>query len=125
MEENIYIKRAREELEKISQDDRERRLAELRDKAIMDEIAIRDSGFKEGYEEGKASGIKAGIEAGLREGKSKGLKQGKEQGLQEGKVQGKKESQIEIAKNMLKENMDIAIISKLTGLSEVEIKELN
>lgn len=132
-EENIYIKRAREELEKISQDDRERRLAELRDKAIMDEIAIRDSGFKEGYEEGKASGIKAGIEAGLREGKSKGLKQGKEQGiqegkaqgLQEGKVQGKKESQIEIAKNMLKENMDIAIISKLTGLSEVEIKELN
>lgn len=157
MEENIYIKRAREELEKISQDDRERRLAELRDKAIMDEIAIRDSGFKEGYEEGKASGIKAGIEAGLREGKSKGLKQGKEQGIQEGKaqglqegkaqglqegkaqglqegkeqglkegkVQGKKESQIEIAKNMLKENMDIAIISKLTGLSEVEIKELN
>lgn len=140
MGENEYIKRAREELEKISQDDRERRLAELRDKAIMDEIAIRDSGFKEGYEEGKASGVKAGIEAGLQEGMKQGIQEGKKQGLQEGKkqglqegkaqgleeglIKGKKENQIEIAKKMIKENMDVAIISKLTELSESEIKEL-
>ena len=71
MEENIYIKRAREELEKISQDDRERRLAELRDKAIMDEIAIRDSGFKEGYEEGKASGIRQELKRDYERGNLK------------------------------------------------------
>ena len=36
MEENKYIKAAKEELDKINMDERERRLAELRDKAIRD-----------------------------------------------------------------------------------------
>ena len=42
MSENNGIKRAKEELDKISQDAKERRLAELREKALMDEIAIRE-----------------------------------------------------------------------------------
>ena len=79
MSENNGIKRAKEELDKISQDAKERRLAELREKALMDEIAIRDSGFKEGYEEGKASGIKEGMKQGIVK------------------------KQIEIAKKMIKE----------------------
>lgn len=128
MEENKYIKRAREELEKISQDARERRLAELRDKAVMDEMAIRDSGFNEGYQEGKASGIKAGMEQGIREGMEQGIREGKEQGMQEGKRQGiqegKEQGKIEIAKKMIKENIDILVISKITGLSEEKIREL-
>ncbi|MBQ8380048.1 MAG: Rpn family recombination-promoting nuclease/putative transposase [Clostridia bacterium] len=56
MSENEEIKKAKEELDKISQDDKERRLAELREKALMDEIAIRDSGFKEGIEQGLKEG---------------------------------------------------------------------
>lgn len=56
MSENEEIKKAKEELDKISQDDKERRLAELREKALMDEIAIRDSGFKEGIEQGFKEG---------------------------------------------------------------------
>ena len=56
MSENEEIKKAKEELDKISQDAKERRLAELREKALMDEIAIRDSGFKEGIEQGLKEG---------------------------------------------------------------------
>ena len=56
MSENEEIKKAKEELDKISQDAKERRIAELREKALMDEIAIRDSGFKEGIEQGLKEG---------------------------------------------------------------------
>ena len=38
--------------------------------------------------------------------------------------EGKKERNIEIAKKMLEENMDIKLISKLTSLTENEIKKL-
>ena len=53
MKENEEIRKAKEELDKISQDKKERRLAELREKAIMDEMAIRDSGYNDGFAEGK------------------------------------------------------------------------
>ena len=102
------IKRAKEELDKISQDKKERRLAELREKAIMDEMAIRDSG----YNDGKKEGIKEGIEQGIEKGKNEGLKI------------GKKIRSIEIAKEMLKENLDLAVISKVTGLSSDELKNI-
>ena len=38
--------------------------------------------------------------------------------------QGTEQSKNEIAKNMLKENMDISLISKLTGLSNEQINNL-
>ena len=53
-----------------------------------------------------------------------GLSQGKEEGRTQGLSQGKSERNIEIAKNMLKENMDINLISKLTGLTKEEINSL-
>ena len=56
MKENEEIRKAKEELDKISQDAKERRLAELREKALMDEIAIRDSGYNEGHDDGKKEG---------------------------------------------------------------------
>ena len=55
---NEEIKKAKEQLDKISQDKKERRLAELREKAIKDEMAIRDSGYNEGRKEGLKEGIK-------------------------------------------------------------------
>ena len=90
------IKRAKEELDKISQDKKERRLAELREKAIMDEMAIRDSGYNEG----------------------------KKYGIEEGLKNGKKIRSIEIAKEMLKENIDLSLVSKITGLSIEELKNI-
>ena len=41
-----------------------------------------------------------------------------------GKAEGKNERNIEIAKNMLKENIDIELISKVTGLNPEEIEKL-
>ena len=43
---------------------------------------------------------------------------------QEGIEQGIMENKIEIAKNMLKENMDIQTISRLTNLTETDIQKL-
>ena len=46
------IKKAKEVLEEISNDERERRLAELREKYIMDQKAIEDGGFDKGFKKG-------------------------------------------------------------------------
>ena len=56
----------------------------------------------------------------IKEGKVEGKAEGKAEGRAEGKI----ESKLEIAQNMLNMNMDIKIISKATGLSENEIKNL-
>ncbi len=45
-------------------------------------------------------------------------------GMHEGEAIGIYKGKIEIAKNMLKENLDTAIISKITGLSKEEIESL-
>ena len=45
-------------------------------------------------------------------------------GMHEGEAIGISKGKIEIAKNMLKENLDTAIISKITGLLKEEIESL-
>ena len=50
--EDKEIKNARKVLEEISQDERERRLTELREKYIMEQKAIHDHGYDKGLEEG-------------------------------------------------------------------------
>ena len=91
------IKKAKEVLEEISQDEHERYLAELREKYIMDQKAIEDAGYDKGH--------KAGYDSGLQKGE-----------LQE---------KINIAKKMKEEKIDIKLIIKITGMSEEEIKKLN
>ena len=53
-----------------------------------------------------------------------GIKKGKEEGIKEGIEKGSKNEKINIAKNMLKDNVDINIISKYSGLSIEEIENL-
>ena len=48
----------------------------------------------------------------------------KKDGIKIGIEQGIKENKIEIARNMLKENMDIQTISRLTNLTETDIQKL-
>lgn len=97
MNENKGIQRAKEELNKLSQDEHERWLADMREKAIRDEMAIRDYGYKEGWQ----NGLKDGLE------------------------QGQKNKQIEIAKKLLDKKMEISTISEITGLTIQEIEKLN
>ena len=101
---NEEIKKAKEQLDKISQDENERRLAELREKAVRDEMAIRDSGIKEGYK--------------------KCLEDGEKKGLLVGEEKGARKEKITIAKNMLKANIDKKNISELTGLNIDEIENM-
>ena len=48
----------------------------------------------------------------------------RESGFIDGKTAGEFQKSLEIAQNMLKENMSIEVISKLTGLSQEEIEKL-
>jgi len=96
MEENKYIKKAKEELDKISQDEAERELAYRREKAIRDQNAVRASGYKEG----------------------------KEEGLEQGMKQGEKSKALEIAVNMLRKGIDIKTIIEMTGLTKEEVENI-
>ena len=97
---NKEIQEAKKVLEEISEDEHEQYLAELRQKYIMDQKAIEDAGY------------------------DKGLKAGIEQGIKQGLEQGKKKENLKIAKRMLDEKIDLTTISKITGLSIQELKNL-
>ena len=105
---NRDIEEAVKELEYISTDDEERAIIEAIRSGINDQNSRETIARKQGLEEG--------LEKGLKQGKEEGLKQGKEEGLKQGKE--------EMARNMLKDNVDINIISKYTGLTIEEIKSL-
>ena len=96
MKENENLKEAVKKLDNLSEDERMQRIADLRQKAIMDEKAI--------YEKGLEVGIEKGIEKGIMEGSQK--------------------EKIEIAKKMLKLKIDKETIAEATGLTEQEIEKI-
>ena len=100
MEKNEEIKEATVVVKQMSEDEKMQRLAFLREKAILDEQEI----------------IETATNKGLREGMEKGLAKGIEQ--------GEKRKSTEIAKELLKENMPIEKIEKITKLSKEEIEQL-
>ena len=53
------IEKAREKLYELSMSDEERRIAELREKKVKDELLIEETGYNRGVKEG----IKEGIES--------------------------------------------------------------
>ena len=62
-----------------------------------------------------------GIQQGMRKGMQKGIQQGVQQGMQ----RGMHTKSLEIAKNMLYElHLDMKVVSKATGLSQVELMKL-
>ena len=100
MKKNENMKEAREKLDKMSKDEKVRRMAELRQKALMDEREAEYTGYSNGLEDG--------------------IKQGMKQGLEQGIGQGYRE----IAKKMKGKGKDINEIIELTGLSKEEIEKL-
>ena len=76
------------------------------------EWALRDQGYRDGLSQGKAEGF------------SQGKVEGREEGKAEGISEGKNERNIEIARNMLKDNISVESISKYTDLSINEINSL-
>jgi len=76
-------------------------------------LAAREKGLDEGRAEGRILGRAEGLEEGFEEGIEQGFEQGIEQGIEQ--------KSIEIVENMLLENIDISLISKISGLTEEEI----
>ena len=100
MEENEEIKKANEQLEYLTGDEAVRRMAFLREKAERDYVTNMSGAREEGIEEGKKEGLKKGIK------------------------EGEKKKTIEIAKEMLKEEIEKEKIIKITGLTKEELEEI-
>ena len=96
MKENENLKEAVKKLDNLSEDERMQRIADLRQKAIMDEKAI--------YEKG----LEVGLEKGIQKGMEKGVEKGK----------------VIIAKKMLELKIDKETIAEATGLTEQEIEKI-
>ena len=104
MKENENLKEAVKKLDNLSEDERMQRIADLRQKAIMDEKAIYEKGLEIGLEKGIQRGMEKGIEKGIMEGSQK--------------------EKIEIAKKMLELKIDKETIAEATGLTEQEIEKI-
>ena len=94
--EDENINKAKKVLETISQDERERRLTELREKYRMDQHAI----------------MLAGYDKGLKEGIQKGLEEGIEQ------------TKINMLEKLLKTDLSIEQIMEITGFTAEEIEKI-
>ena len=90
------IKKAKEVLDEISEDEHEQYLAHLREKYIFERQGIEEAGF----DKGRAKGLEEGIEKGIEQEKRM------------------------LAKKMKEDNVDIKKIIKYTGLTKEEIEKL-
>ena len=79
---------------------------------------------QEAIEEGIQKGIATGMQKGLATGMQKGLATGMQKGLATGMQKGRTDGQKEIIANMLRQQLDCAQISKLTGLSEKDVQTM-
>ena len=85
-----------DKVEELSKDDEIISLNDEYDRAELDKVSARNLGIEQGIIQGKAEGIKEGIN----------------------------KNKIETAKNMLKEGLDVDLISKVIGLSKEEVEKL-
>ena len=103
-EKELAIRRAVEELDRLTADPKLQRILDAEELARMDEDVLRRQAIKQGLEEGMTKGL--------------------EEGRKEGREEGQKEEKIEIAKNLKEMNFSIEDIQKATGLSKEEIEKL-
>ena len=116
----VEVKEYMSELDRINEDPEFREyMSEEEDKRKIFNSEIREA-REYGLEQGKKEGLEQGKKEGLEQGKQEGMQQGMQQGIEH----GINKRNIEIAKNLLKINLKIEDISKTTGLSIDEIKNL-
>ena len=98
------IREAKDELIKMSNDDTQRELYEMRAKTLRDKISA--------LNEAERKGIKKGREEGRKEGRKEGIEE------------GEKNKAIEIAKSLINLGLDKESIAKSTGLDLCEVEKL-
>ncbi|MEI0797800.1 Rpn family recombination-promoting nuclease/putative transposase [Brachyspira intermedia] len=108
----------------------------VKEKPIMEEVQRKYNNFiknslmmneyykREAYLYGNQIMLEEERRLGIEEGFKKGIEQGIENGIEKGIEQGIKENKIVTAKNMKNKNIDILLISDVTGLSIEEIEKL-
>ncbi|MCU7198000.1 Rpn family recombination-promoting nuclease/putative transposase [Turicibacter sanguinis] len=96
----VEIKEAKAELVRLSGDRKERERYEKRRESRLNEVSA------------------------LSYAEEKGIQKGIEEGVKQGLEQGAKQRNIEIAKNLTQNGLDNELISKSTGLSIEEVKEI-
>ncbi|MEI0493081.1 Rpn family recombination-promoting nuclease/putative transposase [Brachyspira intermedia] len=108
----------------------------VKEKPIMEEVQRKYNNFiknslmmneydkREAYLYGNQIMLEEERRLGIEEGFKKGIEQGIEKGIEKGIEQGIKENKIVTAKNMKNKNIDISLISDVTGLSIEEIEKL-
>ncbi len=100
MKSNEGVKKAKEKLEEISNDPKMQRIADWKEKYILEMNTTKTDGYNEGH------------------------KAGREEGLEQGQKLGEINKEKEIAKKLKQDNMSLDYIAKITGLSIDEIKKL-
>ena len=130
------IKKATNLLMSMSMDEETRQKYEEREEYLFErkmmlqfaEKAGMEKGIEIGREEGREEGIEIGIEKGKVEGREEGIEIGIEKGKVEGREEGKEEGMAiagrKVAINLVALGMDDDTISKVTGLSQEEVKKL-
>lgn len=108
---DVVIERAYEELNQFNWTEAELNTYDQETKRIMDNRAIEDYKLKQ-------------IQQQIIQAETQGKTVGRAEGRAEGKAEGKAEEKIEIARNLLAQNIDVNIISTVTGLSPEEISKL-
>ena len=106
------IREAKDELIRMSNDDTQRELYEMRAKTLKDKISALNEAERKGIKKGRQEGIKEGLQKGIQEGLQKGIQE------------GEKSKAIEIAKSLINIGLDKETISKSTGLDLNEIERL-
>ena len=104
IEKNKLVQKAQQEYEYLTGEAAERRLQELREKAILDENSA--------YATGKKRGQAIGEQIGERRGEKRGEKR------------GRWEEKIAMAKAMMQNKVKQDIIAKCTGLSNIELNKI-
>ena len=138
--ENKEIKKAFEDYEVLTGDAEVKRLTEIRLMSKLEENSAlatakaqgKEKGMQEGLKEGFKKGMEQGMQKGIEEGMQKGIEEGMQKGIEEGmkkaieeNLQKNKSEKTEIAKKLLKLNIDIKEISEITGISIEEIKKIS
>ena len=106
------IREAKDELIRMSNDDTQRELYEMRAKTLKDKISALNEAERKGIKKGRQEGIKEGLQKGIQEGLQKGIQE------------GEKSKAIEIAKSLINIGLDKETISKSTRLDLNEIEKL-
>ena len=102
------MKQAMEQLKELSQDESMRILEEAREKQRRDKVAFEEDAKERGY----------------KKGQEEGHKEGHKKGQEEGQEKGRKENLREVVLRMKAELCDVALIQKVTGLSQPEIEKM-